>query len=135
MQVEMARLQEKREAIMLRRRNSTTELLLFPPLLSKPLIEFVEKDIINSIECAICYENIKAKNVTHLNCEHSFCIHCTLNTILTKYQSAEHKLECNCPICREKVKLVYGNTTKLKNRLGQLIIDNGIHSDISDLIG
>jgi hypothetical protein len=23
----------------------------------------------------------------------------------------------------------------LKNRLGQLIIDNGIHSDISDLIG
>lgn len=135
MQAEMLRLQDKREAIMEHRRTVMAELLLFPPLLIKPQIEFVEKDIIHSIECAICYENIKARNVTHLNCEHSFCIHCILNTVLTQYKPADHRLECNCPICREKIKTIFGNAEKLKNRLQHQMHVNRIEADLSDLIG
>jgi hypothetical protein len=135
MQAEMIRLQDKRETILQRRRSVMAELLLFPPLLTKPQIEFVEKAIIHSIECAICYENIKAKNVTHLNCEHSFCIHCIMNTVLTQYKSVEHKLECNCPICREKIKTIFGNVGKLKDRLQHQMAANRINADISDLIG
>lgn len=135
MQAEMIRIQDKREIIMQRRRSAMAELSLFPPFMTKPQIEFVEKDIIHSIECAICYENIKAKNVTHLNCEHSFCIHCILNTVLTQYKSADHKLECNCPICREKIKTIFGKADKLRDRLQHQITANRINADISDLIG
>ena len=135
MQSEMLRLQSKKETITQRRMIAMTELALFPPNLTKPQIEFIDKKISHSIECAICYENIKEKNVTHLNCEHSFCIHCILNTVLTQYKSAEHKLECNCPICREKIKTIYGNSLKLKERLQHQLHSNRINADISDLIG
>jgi len=135
MQSEMGRLQNKKETIMQRRTIAMNELTLFPPNLSKPQIEIIEKDIHHSIECAICYDNIKAKNVTYLNCEHSFCIHCILNTVLTQYKSAEHKLECNCPICREKIKTICGNSDKLKERLQHHMHSHRINADISDLIG
>ena len=135
MQAEMGRLQNKKETLTERRRIAMVELALFPPNLSRPKIEFIEKTMHHSIECAICYENIKAKNVTHLNCEHSFCMDCILNTVLTQYKSAEHTLECNCPICREKMKTIFGSSEKLKERLQHQIHSHRINADISDLIG
>ena len=135
LQAELGRLQNKKETITQRHIIAMSELALFPPNLSKPQIELVDKTIHQPIECAICYENIKAKNVTHLNCEHSFCIHCILNTVLTQYKSNEHKLDCNCPICREKIKTIYGNAEKLKDRLQHQMHSNRINADISDLIG
>jgi len=135
MQAEMGRLQNKKETLTQRRTIAMDELALFPPNLTKPQIEFIEKNIHHSIECAICYENIKAKNVTHLNCDHSFCIHCILNTVLTQYKSAEHRLECSCPICREKIKTISGNSEKLKERLQHQLHSHRINADLSDLIG
>ena len=135
MQTEMSRLQNKKETLTQRRSVAMVELALFPPNLTRPQIEFINKNLHHSIECAICYENIKAKNVTQLNCEHSFCIHCILNTVLTQYKSAEHKLECNCPICREKIKTIFGDSDKLKERLQHQLHINRINADISDLIG
>jgi len=135
MQAEMTRLLSKTETLSQRRAIALDELALFPPNLTRPQIEFIDKHLPHSIECAICYENIKAKNVTHLNCEHSFCIHCILNTVLTQYKSAEHKLECNCPICREKIKSIFGHSEILKERLQHHIHSHRINADISDLIG
>ena len=135
MQSEMLRLQNKKETITQRRMIALVELALFPPNLLRPQIEMIDKNIYHSIECAICYDNIKAKNVTHLNCEHSFCMHCILNTVLTQYKSTEHKLECNCPICREKIVTIFGNCEKLKERLQHHIHSKRINADISDLIG
>jgi len=135
LQGDLHRLEHNKEEINRKRTITMIDLTLFPPNLSRPQIEFMEKTITHSIECAICYENIKAKNVTSLNCEHSFCIHCTLNTVLTQYNSKDHKLECKCPICREKIKTIFGNSEKLKDRLQHQIHSSKINADISDLIG
>ena len=50
--------------------------------------------------CCICYEHAKKR----LDCGHVVCRKCTLKYINTKWKQGDTDL--NCPMCREKLKLI-----------------------------
>jgi hypothetical protein len=58
----------------------------------------INKELVNQDDCPICYNN---SSNTKLNCCHTFCNECIINTIcmFPKGYSV-------CPICRNKIKVV-----------------------------
>lgn len=54
--------------------------------------------VVKEAECPIClYENLKENNFVQTKCGHKFCKKCT-----TKWL----KIQNNCPMCREDIKIV-----------------------------
>lgn len=57
-----------------------------------------EKDISKTINCPICYDDVKFSYVT--NCNHHFCYNC-IDKLISK--STNNKM--TCPICRKLCKI------------------------------
>jgi hypothetical protein len=65
----------------------------------KPLLVEEEKNI-EDMECSICYELTKTKDIVKLNCDHKFCGNC-LEHILSKHNNM-YKSPC-CALCRTTI--------------------------------
>ena len=69
------------------------------------------------MECAICYEEIPRQKCIELNCSHSFCGECVIQTLKT----AGHNNDIRCSLCRGYVKSVVVYDTILMNDLQKQI--------------
>lgn len=127
-------LENRRTNIYSRRDQILAEINLFPSCIFNSKIKIVDKQIDSETkECPICYENLDSDIITNINCGHVFCSSCILSTLLKKYDGADHKIECLCPLCRNKLTHIFGDKPKIKKRLFQLVSLHRFDEDILEL--
>lgn len=123
----------RRESVYARRNQIVDEIEIFPKNIVIKKITIVQKDSLSTdSECPICFDTQPSENIVTVNCGHMFCISCILQTILKKYDPAQHKIECNCPICRTRVEKLSGMQENITKSLNEAISSND--SDILELI-
>ena len=70
------------------------------------------KDINESCECPICYDEKKLENFVKLGCNHEFCKDCVIKTMKTN-----HSTNLCCALCRAEVKSIELRTNECKNEI------------------
>jgi hypothetical protein len=62
------------------------------------MVQESDEELDKTLECAICYEEIKLLNTVTLNCGHQFCHSCIKNTLQSHQR---HYCSPSCALCRE----------------------------------
>lgn len=73
-------------------------------------------DNLRETECTICYETTSQNNMVILNCNHSFCYKC----IIESNKNKDRNNDLCCAICRVKIINIQCNDTHIKNILENL---------------
>lgn len=124
----------RRDGVHARRNQIADELEIFPKNIVIKKITIIQEDSIStSSDCPICYDTQTPENIVSVNCGHIFCISCILQTILKKYDPAQHRIECNCPICRTRIEKLSGIQENITKSLTEAISSKDL--DILELIG
>jgi uncharacterized protein YqfB (UPF0267 family) len=146
LQQENLRLTNNRTRIEQRLETYENEFLLFNFLPEDPpVIQFEEKSFesctTNSlIDCSICLETVNQNNICNLDCNHKFCNSCIIQTMIAKYKTLYNahadNFRCDCPLCRNEIRKIYGNVNMLFSTLETLCKPcNVSFPDIQKLIG
>jgi hypothetical protein len=145
LQQEQLRLTNNRARIEQRLETYETEFNLFSFLPDEPpVIQFEEESSESSadtdIDCSICFETVDRINICNLDCRHKFCNSCIIQTMIAKYKLSYNatvdNFRCDCPLCRNEIRKVYGNVNMLFNTLETLCKPcNVSFQDVRRLIG
>jgi hypothetical protein len=139
LQNETSRVRQMYEESVQRRDDFVRDLELFPETIRRKPITILQaqegKHPFVSIECPICYSDVESSNIVYLDCKHTYCVQCILHTLLQKYNPFNTDLNCACPLCREKIKTLYGDNDLIKRRLDSLVQTQNHLREVYDVIG
>lgn len=133
---DMSLLEQQHDSLDAKRIKYLSHNTCFPDFIFKPYIEIINENNNKSSydDCVICLEQMNQTKEIRLGCKHTFCSFCIINDIMKKYSKTNHTLECVCPLCRQKIRKIYGNRGNITKNLHNIMQKNRIFTDISDLI-
>ena len=77
----------------------------------------------NDTSCSICLNNeLSEINTVQLQCGHKFCMTCIFEWL---YSDKENKKYCNCPFCRQPIKINKFNKQQIEEYYETCFITNG----------
>ena len=94
-------------------RNTVNKLSqIMRPNISTVIEELEDKDKFVKCECSICLENYENVKFVKLNCVHTFCNECVIETIKRTNGNT-----VKCALCRSEIKTIVSYTNGVKNKI------------------
>ena len=143
LQQEQLRLSNSRTRIEQRLEVYESEFTLFNFLPEDPpVIQFEQQTFKyeEPVDCPICLDPISLHNISRVDCHHTYCASCIVQTLFAKYSTLyranAENFKCYCPLCRSELNKVYGNVDVLFNTLENLCKPSNVSfQDIRKIIG
>ena len=81
-------------------------------------------------ECIICYDSYNYHDTITLGCGHEFCADCVNDTFHASITLQPYDRWYHCPVCREKVRKVCINYSKLNAKNKEEVLSSELAKDL-----